>query len=234
MFRLKTHVFRLKWPFLVRFGLNLGLNNLKFGQKAISDRIDRIDQKLSPNQTKNGHFKLLRPKLSPNQTKAQKMAIFVTGNGNYNSLFSKIFEIFDYFRTVVPYFEYFRVIFVNLSFAFSSAFVSRVPQSTEPLYIFECKFEYEKKTVSSFAKMENPEKKSFRIALMHCINLKDPGWGQRVIQSYQLDNQATWSSNPQQAWAKQPGKTGETQAKRLFKDTQTGILGSFSFINLSR
>ena len=94
------------------------------------------------------------------------MAIFVTGNGNYNSLFSKIYKIFDYFRTVVPYFEYFRVIFVNSSFAFSSAFVSRVPQSTEPLYFFECKFEYEKKNVSSFAKMENLEKKSFRIALV--------------------------------------------------------------------
>ncbi len=53
------------------------------------------------------------------------MAIFVTGNGNYNSLFSKIFEIFDYFRTLVPYFEYFRVIFVNSSLAFTSAFVSR-------------------------------------------------------------------------------------------------------------
>jgi len=91
---------------------------------------------------------------------------FCDDNGNYNSLFSKIFEIFDYFRTVVRYFEYFRVIFVNSSFAFSSAFVSRVPQSTEPLYFFECKFEYEKKTVPSFAKMENPEKKSFRIALV--------------------------------------------------------------------
>jgi hypothetical protein len=32
----------LKTPFLVRFGLNLGLNSLKFGQKAISDRIDSI------------------------------------------------------------------------------------------------------------------------------------------------------------------------------------------------
>ncbi len=29
-----------KTPLLVQFGLNLGLNNLKFGQKAISDRID--------------------------------------------------------------------------------------------------------------------------------------------------------------------------------------------------
>ena len=53
------------------------------------------------------------------------MAIFVTGNGNYNLLFSKIFKIFDYFCTVVPYFKYFRVIFVNSSFAFTSAFVSR-------------------------------------------------------------------------------------------------------------
>jgi len=43
-FRLKTHIFRLKWPLLVRFGLNLGLNNLKFGQKAISDRINRVDR----------------------------------------------------------------------------------------------------------------------------------------------------------------------------------------------
>jgi hypothetical protein len=38
----KMHIFRLKMPFLVPFGLNLGLNNLKFGQKAISDRIDSI------------------------------------------------------------------------------------------------------------------------------------------------------------------------------------------------
>jgi len=28
-------VLGLKWPFLVRFGLNLGLNNLKFNQEAI-------------------------------------------------------------------------------------------------------------------------------------------------------------------------------------------------------
>jgi hypothetical protein len=48
--------------------------------------------------------------------------------------------------------------------------------STEPLYIFEFKFEYEKKTVSSFAKLENPEIKSFCIALhlilvvcLHCV-----------------------------------------------------------------
>ena len=32
----------VKWLFLVRFGLNLGLNNLKFGQEAISDRINSI------------------------------------------------------------------------------------------------------------------------------------------------------------------------------------------------
>jgi len=29
-------------PFLVRFGLNLGLNNLKFGQEAIFDLIESI------------------------------------------------------------------------------------------------------------------------------------------------------------------------------------------------
>jgi hypothetical protein len=41
-----------KWPFLVRFGLNLGLNNLKFDQEAIfevnpigsiRDRVDWVD-----------------------------------------------------------------------------------------------------------------------------------------------------------------------------------------------
>ena len=41
-----------KWPFLVRFGLNLGLNNLKLDQEAIfevnsiesiRDRVDRVD-----------------------------------------------------------------------------------------------------------------------------------------------------------------------------------------------
>jgi len=31
-----------KLPFLVRFGLNLGLNNLKFDLEAISNRIDSI------------------------------------------------------------------------------------------------------------------------------------------------------------------------------------------------
>ncbi len=31
-----------KWPFLVRFGLNSGLNNLKFDQEAISNQIDSI------------------------------------------------------------------------------------------------------------------------------------------------------------------------------------------------
>jgi len=97
------------------------------------------------------------------------MAIFVTGNGNYNLLFSKIYKIFDYFRTVVPYFEYFRVIFVNSSFAFPSACVSQNFASTEPLYIFECKSEYEKNFVSSFAKQENAEIISFRIALSRSV-----------------------------------------------------------------
>jgi hypothetical protein len=31
-----------KWPFLVRFGLNLGLNNLKIDQEAIFNRINSI------------------------------------------------------------------------------------------------------------------------------------------------------------------------------------------------
>ena len=43
-------IFRLKWPFLVRFGLNLGLNNLKFGQKAISDRSDRPNRPDRPDR----------------------------------------------------------------------------------------------------------------------------------------------------------------------------------------
>ena len=64
-----------------------------------------------------------------------KIAIFVTGNGNYNSLFSKIFKIFNYFCSVVPYFEYFWVIFVNSSpHLFREIFAS-----TEPLYIFKWK-----------------------------------------------------------------------------------------------
>jgi len=99
------------------------------------------------------------------------MAIFVTGSGNYNSLFSKIFEIFDYFCTVVPYFEYFRVIFVNLSFAFSSAFVLRVSQSTEPLYIFECKFEYEKKTFRLSRKWKIRKKNPFAVLVGTCGHL---------------------------------------------------------------
>ncbi len=142
-------IFRLKWPFLVRFELNLGLNNLKFGQKAISvrsDQPDRSDQKWLSGQILSCldlNWAQIGPKMAILSCLDLNWVIFVSGNGNYNSLFSKIFEIFDYFRTVVPYFKYFWVIFVNPSFAFSSAFVLRVPQSTEPLYFFECKFEYE-------------------------------------------------------------------------------------------
>jgi len=94
------------------------------------------------------------------------MAIFVTGNGNYNSLFSKIYQIFDYFCTVVPYFEYFWVIFVNSSFAFSSAFVSRVPQSTEPLYFFRVQIRIWKKNRFVFRKNGKSGKK----ILSHCLN----------------------------------------------------------------
>ncbi len=43
---------------MVRFGLNLGLNNLKFGQKAISDRIDWINQKWLSGQILS-YFKIL-------------------------------------------------------------------------------------------------------------------------------------------------------------------------------
>jgi len=47
-----------KWPFLVRFGLNLSLNNLKFDQEAISNQINligstRLDQ-LDRIDCKNG------------------------------------------------------------------------------------------------------------------------------------------------------------------------------------
>jgi len=49
-----------KWPFLVRFGLNLGLNNLKFDQEAISNRIDSIGSTWSDRsdriECKNGWF----------------------------------------------------------------------------------------------------------------------------------------------------------------------------------
>jgi len=81
---------RLDWPFLVQFGLNLGLNNLKFGQEAILQSIwsnwvdliksiwsslfyrvvDRVNSTAKMASWPN--FKLFRPKLSPNQNKNGK------------------------------------------------------------------------------------------------------------------------------------------------------------------
>jgi len=66
---------------------------------------------------------------------------------------------------------YFRFLHVNsiifvVIFAYSSTCFAKFPR------IRKIKFEYEKKTVSSFAKMENPEKKSFRIALVCGFNFR--------------------------------------------------------------
>jgi len=95
VFRLKMHACRLKTPFWVRFGLNLGLNNLKFGQKAICDWIELIEsigliqsirsirsiqsirsirsiQSIRSIRSEMAfwpNFKLFRPKFSPNRTK---------------------------------------------------------------------------------------------------------------------------------------------------------------------
>jgi len=59
---------KLFWPFLVRFGLNLGLNNLKFNQEAIfavdsiesiqSSRSDRVDP-IESIQSSRFHWKWL-------------------------------------------------------------------------------------------------------------------------------------------------------------------------------
>jgi hypothetical protein len=45
-----------------------------------------------------------------------------------------------------------------------------ITANTKISNLFQVKFEYGKKTVSSFAKMENPEKKSFRIACGRSAN----------------------------------------------------------------
>ena len=77
-----------KWPYLVWFGVNLGLNNLKFDQEVISDRIDsigstqsdrsdrldRIDRieridRIDVKMDSWPNFKLFRPKFCPNRTK---------------------------------------------------------------------------------------------------------------------------------------------------------------------
>jgi hypothetical protein len=72
-----------KWPILVRFGLNLGLNNLKFDQEAISNRLDsigstRLDWIDSIESTSKmaswSNFKLFRPKLSSNRTENNLLA----------------------------------------------------------------------------------------------------------------------------------------------------------------
>jgi len=96
--------------------------------------------------------------------KTQKWSYSADKNDDRQTKMTIIIVIFEYFCTVVPYFEYFRVIFVNSSFAFSSAFVSRVPQSTEPLYIFECKFEYEKQPFRLSRKWKIRKK-----ILSHCL-----------------------------------------------------------------
>jgi len=57
--------------------------------------------------------------------------------------------------------------FRTSSSAFTSALFRKTFASTEALFIFGFKFKYETNLVSSFAKTENPEKKSFRIALCH-------------------------------------------------------------------
>ena len=56
--------------------------------------------------------------------------------------------------------------FRTSSSAFTSALFHEIFASTEALFIFGFKFEYETNLVSSFAKTENTEKKVFRIALL--------------------------------------------------------------------
>jgi len=134
------HVFRLKTPYLDWFGLNLGLNNLKFGQKAICDWIESIwlirsEMAFWPN------FKLFRPKFSPNRTK----------NGIF-SLKTCVFDQIDLIGFTQKFLPHlFREIFANTKLSIK----------------FRIKFEYEKNFVLSFAKQENPEIIFFRIALLH-------------------------------------------------------------------
>jgi len=69
------------WPFLVWFGLNLGLNNLKFVQEDIfywillKYRIDSI--KSTAKMAFWTNFKLFRPKLSPFWTKNGRFHCFI-------------------------------------------------------------------------------------------------------------------------------------------------------------
>jgi len=91
------------------------------------------------------------------------LAFFIDSNGNYNLLLSKIFEILDYFcilRFKSSIFESFLWIRVShlLPHLFHEIFANtKIPN------IFWIIFEYGKKSVSSFAKHKNTEKKSFAL-----------------------------------------------------------------------
>jgi len=88
----------------------------------------------------------------------------IDSNGDYNLLLSKIFKIFDYFcilRFKSSIFESFSWIRVShlLPHLFREIFANtKIPNK------FRIKFEYGKKSVSSFAKHKNTEK-VFCIAL---------------------------------------------------------------------
>ncbi len=91
-----------------------------------------------------------------------KMAILVTGNGNYNLLFSIIFKIFDYFCTVVPYFW---VILVNSRFEFTSTFVSQNFCEYGTTVYFRVQIRIRKKFCFVFCKNGKSGKK----ILSHCL-----------------------------------------------------------------
>ncbi len=94
------------------------------------------------------------------------------GNGDYNLLFLKIFKIFDYFCIVVLYFEYFRVIFVNSSFAFTSAFVLRNFCEYGSTVFFRVQIWVRKLVCFVFRETQKCVKKYICIALLHMLYCK--------------------------------------------------------------
>jgi len=121
-----------------------------------SDRVDPIES-IRSEMAFWPNFKLFRPKFSPNRTKnghfSLKTWVYVTSEGEKNDYFRKwlstssIFESFSWIRVSHLLPHLFREIFAN----------TKIPN------IFRIIFEYGKKSVSSFAKHKNTEKKSFAL-----------------------------------------------------------------------
>jgi len=93
------------------------------------------------------------------------------GNGDYDLLLSKIFKltataiIIRYFKKYSTYSIIFVVIFVLQVSHLLPHLFCKILANTKVPNLFRVEFKYENKIVSSFAKQESPEIKSFRIAL---------------------------------------------------------------------